>query len=195
MTAEIGLFALILAFISALVQGSLPMIGAYRGNVAWMALARPASIAQLLFIAIAFFALMYGFLVSDFSIENVARNSNSAMPLVYKISSTWGSHEGSLVLWVLILAFFGAIVALPGSNLPPTLRTRVLGVQAWIAIGFLGFTLFTSNPFMRLDPAPFDGRSLNPLLQDLGLAYHPPFLYIGYVGFSMAFSFAVAALI
>ena len=195
MTAEIGQFALILAFLAALVQGTLPMIGAHRGNAAWMALARPASVTQLLFVAIAFFALMYGFVVSDFSIANVARNSNSAMPMLYKVSSTWGSHEGSLVLWVLILAAFGATVALSGSNLPPRLRTRVLGVQAWIAIGFLSFSLFTSNPFLRLDPAPLDGSSLNPLLQDPGLAYHPPFLYIGYVGFSMAFSFAVAALI
>jgi cytochrome c-type biogenesis protein CcmF len=195
MIAEIGHFALILAFLTAIVQGSLPMIGAHRGNAAWMALARPASVAQLLFIVVAFAALMYGFVVSDFSIKNVADNSNSAMPMLYKVSSTWGSHEGSLVLWVLILALFGAIVAVSGGNLPPSLRTRVLGVQAWIAVGFLSFSLFTSNPFLRLDPAPLDGRSLNPLLQDPGMAYHPPFLYVGYVGFSMAFSFAVAALI
>ena len=195
MIAEVGHFALILAFLTAIIQGTLPMIGAHRSNAAWMALARPASVAQLLFIAIAFFTLMYGFIVSDFTIENVARNSNSAMPMLYKVSSTWGSHEGSLVLWVLILALFGATVALSGGNLPPTLRTRVLGVQAWIAVGFLAFSLFTSNPFLRLDPAPLDGNSLNPLLQDPGMAYHPPFLYVGYVGFSMAFSFAVAALI
>jgi cytochrome c-type biogenesis protein CcmF len=195
MIAEIGHFALILAFLTAIVQGSLPMIGAHRSNAAWMALARPASVAQLLFIVVAFAALMYGFVVSDFSIKNVADNSNSAMPMLYKVSSTWGSHEGSLVLWVLILALFGAIVAVSGGNLPPSLRTRVLGVQAWIAVGFLSFSLFTSNPFLRLDPAPLDGRSLNPLLQDPGMAYHPPFLYVGYVGFSMAFSFAVAALI
>ena len=195
MIAEVGHFALILAFLTAIIQGTLPMIGAHRSNAAWMALARPASVAQLLFIAIAFFTLMYGFVVSDFTIENVARNSNSAMPMLYKVSSTWGSHEGSLVLWVLILALFGATVALFGGNLPPSLRTRVLGVQAWIAVGFLAFSLFTSNPFLRLDPAPLDGNSLNPLLQDPGMAYHPPFLYVGYVGFSMAFSFAVAALI
>ena len=195
MIAEIGHFALILAFLTAIVQGSLPMIGAHRSNAAWMALARPASVAQLLFIVVAFAALMYGFVVSDFSIKNVADNSNSAMPMLYKVSSTWGSHEGSLVLWVLILALFGAIVAVSGGNLPPSLRTRVLGVQAWIAVGFLSFSLLTSNPFLRLDPAPLDGRSLNPLLQDPGMAYHPPFLYVGYVGFSMAFSFAVAALI
>ena len=195
MISEIGHFALILAFLTAIVQGSLPMIGAHRGNAAWMALARPASVAQLLFIVVAFAALMYGFVVSDFSIKNVADNSNSAMPMLYKVSSTWGSHEGSLVLWVLILALFGAIVAVSGGNLPPSLRTRVLGVQAWIAVGFLSFSLLTSNPFLRLNPAPLDGRSLNPLLQDPGMAYHPPFLYVGYVGFSMAFSFAVAALI
>ena len=163
MIAEIGHFALILAFLTALVQGSLPTIGAHRGNAAWMALARPASVAQLLFITIAFGALMYGFVVSDFSIDNVARNSNSAMPMLYKISSTWGSHEGSLVLWVLILSLFGAVVALSGGNLPPSLRTRVLGVQAWIAIGFLAFSLFTSNPFLRLDPAPLRIRFQRPL--------------------------------
>ena len=195
MIAEIGHFALILALLAALVQGTLPMIGAHRGDGVWMALARPASVAQLLFIAIAFFALMYAFVVSDFSVANVAQNSNSAMPMLYKVSSTWGNHEGSLILWVLILAVFGVAVAAFGNNLPPALRARVLGVQAWIATGFLAFSLFTSNPFLRLESPPLDGRDLNPLLQDPGLAFHPPFLYLGYVGFSMAFSFAVAALI
>ncbi len=195
MTAEIGHFALILAFLVALVQGTLPLIGAQRDDRAWMALAFPASAAQLLFIAIAFAALMTAFVTSDFTVANVANNSNSAMPMLYKVSSTWGSHEGSLVLWVLILALFGFTVALFGGNLPPVLKARVLAVQAWIAVGFLAFSLFTSNPFLRLDPPPFDGRDLNPLLQDPGLAFHPPFLYLGYVGFSMAFSFAIAALI
>ena len=195
MIAEIGHFALILALLVSLVQGSLPMIGAQRGDAAWMALARPASVAQLLFIAVAFGALMVAFVTSDFSVVNVAENSNSAMPMLYKVSSVWGNHEGSLILWVLILAVFGVSVALFGGNLPPALKARVLAVQAWIAVGFLSFSLFTSNPFLRLDPAPLDGRDLNPLLQDPGLAFHPPFLYLGYVGFSMAFSFAVAALI
>ncbi|MFQ5784540.1 MAG: heme lyase CcmF/NrfE family subunit [Alphaproteobacteria bacterium] len=195
MTAEIGHFALILALLVALVQGAVPMIGAARGDEAWMAAARPASLAQLLFITVAFASLTYAYATSDFSVANVAENSNSAMPMLYKITGVWGNHEGSLILWVFILAVFGFAVAAFGGNLPPALRARVLGVQAWIAVGFLAFLLFTSNPFLRLDPAPVDGRDLNPLLQDPGLAFHPPFLYLGYVGFSMAFSFAVAALI
>ncbi len=195
MIAEIGHFALILAFMVALVQGTVPMIGASRGNAAWMAVAGPASAAQFVFIAIAFFSLMHAYVTSDFSVANVFQNSHSAKPLIYKISGVWGNHEGSLLLWVLILAVFGLSVALFGGNLPPALRARVLAVQAWIATGFLSFSLLTSNPFLRLDPAPIDGRDLNPLLQDPGLAFHPPFLYLGYVGFSMAFSFAVAALI
>ena len=195
MIVEIGHFALILAFLVVLVQGTLPMIGAQRGNAQWMALARPASAAQLALIATAFASLTYAYVVSDFSVANVARNSNSAMPMLYKVSAVWGNHEGSLVLWVLILAVFGCAVAVFGGNLPPGLRARVLAVQAWIAVGFLSFTLLTSNPFLRLVPAPADGRDLNPLLQDPGLAFHPPFLYLGYVGFSMAFSFAIAALI
>ena len=138
---------------------------------------------------------MHGYVTSDFSIDNVAENSHSAKPLLYKISGTWGNHEGSLVLWVWILSLFGAAVALLGRNLPPAFRARVLGVQALIGLGFLAFMLFTSNPFLRLDPAPLDGRGLNPVLQDPGLAFHPPMLYLGYVGLSTAYSFAVAALI
>ena len=195
MIGEIGHFALILALALALIQATLPLVGAQRGIAPWMALARPAAVGQLGFIAIAFFALMAGYLASDFSIENVAANSHTAKPLLYKISGVWANHEGSLVLWVLILALFGAGVALFGSNLPPSLRARVLAIQAMIATGFLAFSLFTSNPFARLDPAPAEGNGLNPLLQDPGLAFHPPFLYLGYVGFSMAFAFAVAALI
>ena len=195
MIAELGHFALILALAAALAQGSVPMLGASRGERAWMDLAAPAALAQALLVAVAFFALMWLHVTSDFSVLAVAQNSNSQMPLIYKISSTWGYHEGSMVLWVLILALYGAAVALFGQNLPPALRARVLSVQAWIAIGFLLFILFTSNPFWRLSPAPADGRDLNPLLQDIGLAIHPPFLYLGYVGFSMAFSFAIAALI
>jgi cytochrome c-type biogenesis protein CcmF len=193
--AELGHFALILALLAALVQGSLPMIGAARGDAAWMALARPAAVAQLFLVVFAFCALTQAYVTSDFTLANVVENSHSAKPLLYKITGVWGNHEGSMLLWILILALFGSAVAAFGGNLPPTLRTRVLGVQAWIGIGFLLFTLFTSNPFERVYPAPFDGNDLNPLLQDPGLAFHPPMLYAGYVGFSMAFSFAIAALI
>ncbi len=195
MIPEIGHFALILALAVALVQGTLPIIGATRGNAAWMASAAPTAILQLAFVLAAFLALMHAYVTSDFTVVNVAQNSNSAMPMLYKVSATWGNHEGSMVLWVLILAIFGAAVALFGGNLPPALRARVLSVQAWIAIGFLAFSLFTSNPFARAFPPPLDGNDLNPLLQDPGLAFHPPMLYMGYVGFSIAFSFAIAALI
>ncbi len=195
MIAEIGHFALVLALFVAFVQGTLPLIGAARGIAPWVALARPAAAAQLILIAIAFAALTHAYVTSDFSVYNVAENSHSAKPMIYKISGVWGNHEGSMLLWVLILATFGAAVALFGNNLPPTLRARALAVQALLAVGFLAFILFTSNPFERLLPAPPDGQGLNPLLQDPGLAFHPPFLYLGYVGFSMAFSFAMAALI
>jgi len=195
MIPEIGHFALILALVVALVQGSVPIIGAARGNAQWMAVARPAALLQLALIAIAFLALMWAYVVSDFTVLNVVQNSHTDKPLLYKISGVWGNHEGSMVLWVLILAAFGAAVAVFGGNLPPSLRARVLSVQAWIAIGFLAFSLLTSNPFARVFPAPPNGNDLNPLLQDPGLAFHPPMLYAGYVGFSMAFSFAIAALI
>ncbi|GAB4358996.1 MAG: heme lyase CcmF/NrfE family subunit [Kiloniellaceae bacterium] len=195
MIIELGHFALILALAAALVQGSLPMIGAARGDAAWMALARPAAVAQLLLVVVAFAALTHAYVTSDFSVANVVANSHSAKPMLYKVSGVWGNHEGSMLLWILILALFGSAVALFGGNLPPSLRARVLGVQAWIGIGFMAFTLFTSNPFTRVFPAPLDGEDLNPLLQDPGLAFHPPMLYAGYVGFSMAFSFAIAALI
>jgi len=195
MIPELGHFALILALAAALLQGSLPMLGAARGQAEWMALARPAAIVQLFLVAFAFSALTHAYVTSDFSVVNVVANSHSAKPLLYKITGVWGNHEGSMLLWILILALFGSAVAVFGGNLPPTLRARVLGVQAWIAVGFLLFTLFTSNPFERVFPAPLDGEDLNPLLQDPGLAFHPPMLYAGYVGFSMAFSFAVAALI
>ncbi|HYM30012.1 MAG TPA: heme lyase CcmF/NrfE family subunit [Candidatus Cybelea sp.] len=195
MIAEIGHFALVLALMLALVQGSLPVIGASRGNAAWMALAGPAAVGMLAFIAVAFGALTWAYVVSDFTVLNVVQNSHSAKPLIYKIAGVWGNHEGSMLLWVLILSVYGAGVALAGGNLPRGLRARVLGVQAWIAIGFLLFILLTSNPFQRVFPPPPDGQGLNPLLQDPGLAFHPPFLYLGYVGFSMAFSFAIAALI
>jgi cytochrome c-type biogenesis protein CcmF len=192
---EIGHFALILALAVAVVQGVVPLLGAQRGDRAWMALGRPGAYLQLLFVATAFFALMYAYVVSDFTVLNVVLNSHSAQPMLYKVTSVWGNHEGSMVLWVLILAIFGAAIASFGRNLPPSLRARVLSVQAWIAAGFLAFSLFTSNPFARVFPPPVDGRELNPLLQDPGLAFHPPMLYMGYVGFSMAFSFAIAALL
>ena len=195
MIAEIGHFALVLALLLALVQGTVPLWGAGRGDGALMALARPAASAQFLFIAVAFLALMQGYVVSDFSIANVAENSHTAKPLLYKISGVWGNHEGSMVLWVLILSLFGAAIAAFGGNLPAELRARVLAIQGLIGAGFLLFMLFTSNPFARIVPPPLEGRGLNPLLQDPGLAFHPPFLYLGYVGFSVAFSFAIAALI
>jgi cytochrome c-type biogenesis protein CcmF len=195
MIIEIGHYALILALTLAIVQGTLPLIGAHRGNATWIALARPAAVGQFVLVALSFAALTYAYVVSDFSVVNVVENSHSAKPLLYKISGVWGNHEGSLLLWILILTLFGAAVAIFGGNLPPAFRARVLGVQALVGIGFILFILMTSNPFARLAPAPLDGRGLNPLLQDPGLAAHPPFLYLGYVGFSMAFSFAVAALI
>ena len=195
MIVEIGHFALILALCVALAQASVPLIGAARDNRAWMGVATPTAVAQLGLLFIAFLALMFAYVTSDFSVKNVADNSNSLKPLIYKISGVWGNHEGSMLLWVLILALFGAIVAGFGRNLPPGLKARTLAVQAMISIGFLAFIILTSNPFERLDPAPLDGQGLNPLLQDPGLALHPPILYVGYVGFSIAFSFAVAALI
>jgi len=195
MTAELGHFALILALAIALVQSTLPLIGAQRDDAGWMALARPTALTQFLLVGISFGCLTHLYVTSDFSVVNVVRNSNTAMPMLYKVSGVWGNHEGSLLLWVLILAIFGAAVAAFGRNLPPALRARVLSVQAMIAVGFYLFMLFTSNPFERTFPPPMDGRDLNPLLQDPGLAFHPPMLYLGYVGFSMAFSFAIAALI
>jgi len=192
---EFGHFALILALLVAVVQVVLPMAGASLKDERMMRVAEPAAVSQFILIAIAFVALMHAYVTSDFSVANVAENSHSTKPLLYKIAGVWGNHEGSMLLWVLILALFGAAVALFGNNLPPSLRARVLSVQASIAVAFLLFTILTSNPFLRLDPAPSDGRGLNPILQDPALAFHPPFLYTGYVGFSIAFSFAIAALI
>ena len=195
MIVELGHFALTLAFAVALVQMVVPMIGAHRRDAGLMAIARPAALMQFVLIAMAFGALLFAYLTSDFSVKVVAENSHTTKPLIYKISGVWGNHEGSMVLWVFILSLYGALVALFGRNLPDGLRARVLAVQASIGVAFLGFILFTSNPFVRLDPAPFEGQGLNPLLQDPALAFHPPFLYAGYVGLSMAFSFAIAALI
>ena len=179
----------------AILQSTLPLIGAARRNYGWMAVGQSTALVQFALVALAFAALMNSYITSDFSVLNVAENSHSAKPLLYKISGVWGNHEGSMLLWVLILSLFGAAVAWFGGNLPAELRARVLAVQGMIGTGFYLFILLTSNPFTRLVPAPMDGRGLNPILQDPGLAIHPPFLYLGYVGFSVAFSFAVAALI
>ncbi len=192
---EIGHYALTLSLGMAILGASLPMIGAGRGDRRLIALAGPLTFGQLFFVGIAFASLTYSFVVSDFSVLTVASNSHSAKPMLYKISGVWGNHEGSLLLWALILALFASAVALFGGGLPAAFRARVLSVQAAIGVGFLLFMLLTSNPFDRLDPPPFDGNGLNPLLQDPGLAFHPPILYLGYVGFSIAFSFAIAALI
>ncbi|CAM4009667.1 heme lyase CcmF/NrfE family subunit [Palleronia rufa] len=195
MIPELGQFALLLALVAALVQSVLPIVGAAKRNVLWMQSATTTAVLQLGLIGLAFAALMRSFVVSDFTVRNVVENSNSLKPMLFKVSGTWGSHEGSLLLWVLILALFGAGVAIMGRNVPDGLKARTLSVQAWISVGFLSFMLFTSNPFERVFPPPVDGQDLNPLLQDVGLAMHPPLLYIGYVGFSIVFSFAVAALI
>jgi len=195
MIAETGHYALILALGVAIVQMVLPIIGTRLRDPQLTAVAVPAAQAEFILICIAFIALMTAYVTSDFSVANVWQNSHSAKPLLYKISGVWGNHEGSMVLWVLILALFGAAVAIFGTNLPRQLQANVLAVQGSIAVAFLLFIVITSNPFARLNPAPFDGQGLNPVLQDPALAFHPPFLYAGYVGFSMAFSFAVAALI
>jgi len=195
MIPEIGLFALVLAFIVSCAQGVVPLVGAARDHQGMMEMARTSATAQFVLVLISFAALMHSYVVSDFSVVNVATNSHTLKPMLYKISGVWGNHEGSMVLWVLILALFGLAVAISGGNLPPGLRARVLGIQGLIGAGFLAFIIWTSNPFERLSPAPLEGNGLNPILQDPGLAFHPPFLYLGYVGFSMAFSFAVAALI
>lgn len=195
MIVELGHFALILALMVALVQAVLPLWGAHRGDARLMAIAGPAAGLQLALIGGSFAALTWAFVTSDFSLAVVVSNSHTLKPMLYKVSGVWGNHEGSLLLWVLILAIYGAAVAAFGGNLPMRLKARVLSVQAMIGVAFLLFLLLTSNPFWRLDLPPLDGEDLNPLLQDPGLAFHPPFLYLGYVGLSMAFSFAVAALI
>jgi cytochrome c-type biogenesis protein CcmF len=195
MIVELGHFALVLALAVALVQATLPLIGAQIGDRRLMALAAPAANAQFLLIVTAFAALTYAFVVSDFSVLLVVENSHTAKPMLYKVAGVWGNHEGSLLLWMLALTGFGASATWFGSNLPDGLRARVLAVQGLIGVAFLLFMLFTSNPFLRLAVPPLNGQDLNPLLQDPGLAFHPPFLYLGYVGLSMSFSFAVAALI
>ncbi|MBN2740486.1 MAG: heme lyase CcmF/NrfE family subunit [Rhodobacteraceae bacterium] len=195
MINELGHFALILALGVALVQATVPLVGAHKGWRGWMAVGDPAAIAQFLLLVVSFAALTHAFVVSDFSLKLVWANSHTDKPMLYKVTGVWGNHEGSMLLWVLILALFGAAAAFFGGALPPRLRARVLSVQAWIGVAFLAFIIFTSNPFTRLAEPPFNGEGMNPLLQDPGLAFHPPFLYLGYVGLSMAFSFAVAALL
>tara|TARA_Y100001934_G_C12379219_1_gene791256 strand:- start:3326 stop:5323 length:1998 start_codon:yes stop_codon:yes gene_type:complete len=194
-TAELGHYALILALVMATVQGLIPLLGAGFNERTWMSTARPAACGQFFFISMSFACLMYAYVVSDFSVANVAENSHSAKPLLYKFTGVWGNHEGSMIFWNWILALYGMAIAIFGKNLPILLRSRILAVQGLIGVGFLIFSIATSNPFLRLDPAPIDGRDLNPLLQDPGLAFHPPLLYFGYVGLSTTFSFAVAALI
>ena len=195
MIPELGHFALIVALCVALVQVILPLAGAARGNLAWMSVARPAAQGQFVFVAMAFGCLAYSFVSNDFSVLNVATNSNSTLPWFYRFAATWGSHEGSLLLWVLMLTVWMLAVSVFSRHLPSEMVARILGVMALVSIGFLLFMLFTSNPFERLLPAAADGRDLNPLLQDPGMVIHPPMLYMGYVGFSVAFAFAIAALL
>ncbi|ABE62261.1 cytochrome c-type biogenesis protein CcmF [Nitrobacter hamburgensis X14] len=195
MIAEVGHYALVLALGLALIQSTVPIIGARLHDGALMNVARSTALAQLLFVGVSFLALVTLHVISDFSVVNVFENSHSLKPMLYKITGVWGNHEGSMLLWVTILALFGGLVAAFGSNLPLSLRAHVLAVQGWIATAFYLFILLTSNPFMRLVSPPLEGRDLNPVLQDIGLAVHPPMLYLGYVGFSISFSFAVAALI
>src|SRR6202158_3039826 len=195
MIPEIGQFALIIALLLAITQASIPMIGAARGNRSWMAMAAPAGQAQFIFVAIAFSCLAYSFITSDFSVLNVATNSNSHLPLHYRLAATWGSHEGSLLLWTLMLGLWTVAVTLFSRHLPEEMLARVLGVMGVISVVFLLCILLTSTPFVRLFPAAPDGRDLNPLLQDPAMVAHPPMLYMGYVGFCVAFAFAVAALI
>ncbi|MGE4659442.1 MAG: heme lyase CcmF/NrfE family subunit [Arenicellales bacterium] len=195
MIPEIGLFALILALLIAVLQAMIPIAGATRNHSSWIAVARPAAFAQLLFVAISYGCLTAAFLSHDFSVTYVAQHSNSRLPLIYLISGVWGAHEGSLLLWALTLALWTAAVAWFSKSVPDRMVARVLGVMGIVSVGFLLFILFTSNPFERQFPPPMDGRDLNPLLQDPGLAIHPPMLYMGYVGFSVAFAFAIAALL
>ena len=195
MIPELGNFALILALLLALIQGTLPIIGAARGIPSWMALARPVVQGQFVFVAIAFFCLAYSFVTSDFSVINVVQNSNSKLPLQYRFAATWGSHEGSLLLWTMMLATWSVAVSIFSRHLPNDMVARVLGVMGLVSVGFLIFMLFTSNPFERMLPGAMEGSDLNPLLQDPGMVCHPPMLYMGYVGFSVAFAFAISALL
>src|SRR6516165_6984349 len=195
MIAELGHYALILALGLALIQGTMPIVGTRTNDPVLMSIAVPTALAQFAFVATAFTALAICYVISDFSVLNVFENSNSQMAFIYRLTSISGNHEGWMMLWVSILIFFGALVAVFGNNLPAVLKANALAVQAWIAAAFHLFILLTSNPFVRIPQAPFEGQDLNPILQDPGLAFHPPLLYLGYVGFSIAFSFAIAALL
>ncbi len=195
MIIELGHYLLVLAFALALVQSVIPVWGAQVDDNRLMAVASPIAVTQFLFVGLSFVALTHAYVTSDFSVQNVWENSHSKMPMLYKYTSVWGNHEGSMLLWVFILVIFGAMVAVMGRNLPPKLKANTLGVQGWITTAFLAFVLFTSNPFHRIANAPIEGRDLNPILQDVGLAIHPPLLYLGYVGFSIAFAFSIAALL
>src|SRR6476619_3323783 len=195
MVPEVGQFALILALMLALTQATIPLVGAARNNRSWISLAAPAGQAQFLFVALAFSCLAYSFITNDFSVLNVATNSNSQLPLHYRLAATWGSHEGSLLLWTFMLALWTVAVSLFSRHLPEEMIARVLSVMGIVSVGFLLFMLLTSNPFARIFPLPPDGRDLNPLLQDPAMVAHPPMLYMGYVGFSVAFAFAISALI
>src|SRR5262245_32987657 len=195
MIVEIGHYALALALGLSLVQCLLPFWGTRVGDPSLMAVARPAAVAVFVLVALAFGILTYAHVASDFSVANVYEHSHSAKPLIYQYTGVWGNHEGSMLLWALVLVFFGALVALSRRSLPERLLANTLSVQASIAAAFLAFILLTSNAFARLNPAPAEGQDLNPILQDLGLAIHPPLLYVGYVGFSIVFAFAAAALI
>src|SRR5256712_12013362 len=195
MVPEIGQFALIVALLLAAIQATLPMIGARIGNRAWMATGTSAGQAQFIFLAIAFGCLAFSFITNDYSVLNVASNSNSQLPAHYRLAATWGSHEGSLLLWSLILGLWTVAVTLFSRHLPEDMIARVLSVMGIISIGFLLFMLLTSDPFVRLNPAAPDGHDLNPLLQDPAMVAHPPILYMRYVGFSVAFAFAISALI
>ncbi len=195
MIPELGQFALALALSLALVQGVMPILGAAKGNSLWMSMARPAARGQFVFVAIAFACLVSSFINNDFSVLNVATNSNSQLPLHYRVTATWGSHEGSLLLWTLVLTLWTVAVTMFSRQLPEDMVARVLGVMGLVSVGFLAFMLFTSNPFDRVFPIPADGRDLNTSLQDAGMIIHPPMLYTGYVGFSVVFAFAIAALL
>ena len=195
MIPEIGQFALILALSLAVCQAVLPLVGAHRGDAAMMGVARTAATGHFLFVAVAFACLTWAFVNDDFSVLYVANHSQLALPTVYKVSAVWGAHEGSLLLWILLLVAWTVAVARFSSGLPEAFAARVIGILGFLSVGFLLFALLTSNPFDRLVPAAVDGGDLNPLLQDPGLAIHPPLLYIGYVGFSVAFAFAIAAMI
>ncbi|MEX1827607.1 heme lyase CcmF/NrfE family subunit [Luteibacter sp. CQ10] len=195
MIPELGQFALVLALLLALAQGILPIVGAWRGNAALMAVARPAAAGQAVFVFAAMAILIHAFLAFDFSVAYVADNSNLALPWYYRITAVWGAHEGSMLLWVFILNVWSLALAAFSRHLPPAFLSRVLGVLGLIGVGFLAFILFTSNPFLRELPMPADGGDLNPVLQDPGMTFHPPVLYMGYVGFSVAFAFSIAALL